>query len=74
MTVREFCSCVEKKNASIKLDEQTFHSWQASALACCAYLLDHMADFPLLTLQHVIQVMDLLLQRGDLFLQLSTPE
>lgn len=40
----------------------------------CTYLFDHVPNFPLLTLQHVVKVMDLLLECGHLFLQLSTPE
>lgn len=35
------------------------------------HLLDHLPDFPLLALEHVVQVMDLLPERGHLLLQLG---
>lgn len=43
------------------------------SLCVYKYLFDHEADLPLLTLQHVVKVMNLFLQDGHLLLQICTP-
>lgn len=70
ITMREFWSW-KRANEGIKPCRE-----YKRCVATCAssHLFDHVSDFPLLAFQHVVQMVDLLLENGNLLLQLLCPE
>lgn len=70
ITMREFWSW-KRTNEAIK----PCREYERCVATCASsHLFDHVSDFPLLAFQHVVQMVDLLLENGNLLLQLLCPE
>lgn len=79
ITMREFWSCRRANRQSNT--EWIPHKYAArnpvfafSVATCGPHLFNHVSDFPLLALQHVVQMVDLLFQNSHLLLQLLRSE